>query len=270
MRKVTRAQMKENAKASLRGRWGLAIGVMLIYLVIVLILGRIASLPFDEELNLYAYYTMNGIQFEPDPAVMGGYEALSLIMAIVLSPIVVGTMLVYLRISRGQEARVRDMFSPISRFLKIAGLFLYVFIKIFLWSLLFIIPGIIAAYRYAMAFYIAADDPNVGIVEAVERSKAMMKGNKWRLFVFQLSFIGWVLLSPLTFGILWLWLFPYMETAHMNFYNSLILEQSAHINTDPGGTGGTYDTYDTNDTNGTNGTNSYTENDDPNDRGDNW
>ncbi|MBQ3378509.1 MAG: DUF975 family protein [Clostridia bacterium] len=229
MMKVTRAEMKRNAKASLKGRWGLAIGVTVLFTAIILILSWIVQMPFKEELDLYTYYMLNGIEFEPDPAVMSGYYILTIIMDIVISPIVIGVMVVFMRISRGQEARVGDMFTPISRFLKIAGLFLLVFIKTFLWTLLFIIPGIIAAYRYSMAFYIMAENPDIGIVEAIERSKVMMKGNKWRLFVLQLSFIGWMLLAPFTFGILLLWLLPYMETTFMNFYNALILEQSARI-----------------------------------------
>ena len=118
--KVTRAEMKRNAKASLKGRWGLAIGVTVLFTAIILILSWIVQMPFKEELDLYTYYMLNGIEFEPDPAVMSGYYILTIIMDIVISPIVIGVMVVFMRISRGQEARVGDMFTPISRFLKIA------------------------------------------------------------------------------------------------------------------------------------------------------
>ncbi|MBR2742012.1 MAG: DUF975 family protein [Clostridia bacterium] len=178
---------------------------------------------------------------------MYGYEGLGLIMNIVLSPIYVGVALVFLRISRGQESRAGDMFTPISRFPKIAGLFLYVFIKTFLWTLLLIIPGIIAAYRYSQSFIIMAENPDIGIVAAVERSKQLMKGNKWRLFVLHLSFIGWAILACLTFGILLLWLNPYYMTTVSNFYNALLLERGTglSLNNNGGGSqtqsGGFYD-----------------------------
>jgi uncharacterized membrane protein len=89
---------------------------------------------------------------------------------------------------------------------------------IILWSLLLVIPGIIAAYRYAMASYIMAQNPEIGALDAIERSKAMMNGNKLRLFCLQLSFIGWMLLSALTLGIGYIFLRPYMQAAYAAFY----------------------------------------------------
>lgn len=71
----------------------------------------------------------------------------------------------------------------------------------FLWSLLFIIPGIIKAYQYRLVPYILADNPEIGANEALELSKKLMEGNKWDAFVLDLSFIGWNLLSLLTIGI---------------------------------------------------------------------
>ena len=66
--------------------------------------------------------------------------------------------------------------------------------------MLFIIPGLIATYRYAMAPYIMAEHPEMGIMEAIEASKQMMDGNKWSLFCLDFSFIGWMILSVLTSG----------------------------------------------------------------------
>lgn len=92
---------------------------------------------------------------------------------------------------------------------------------VFLWSLLFIIPGIIAGYSYAMTDYILAENPEMTASEAIARSKEMMKGNRGRLFCLQLSFIGWALLSALTFGIGQLWLRPYEQTAIAAFYREV-------------------------------------------------
>ena len=93
---------------------------------------------------------------------------------------------------------------------------------ILLWSLLFIIPGIIAAYSYSMTGYILAENPNMPADEAIARSKQMMDGNRWRLFCLQISFIGWSILSSLlTFGIGDLWLTPYRQAASAVFYREI-------------------------------------------------
>lgn len=92
---------------------------------------------------------------------------------------------------------------------------------IFLWSLLFIIPGIVASYRYAMAPYLMAENPELGVLEAINLSKQMTFGHKGRLFFLHLSFIGWEFLAALTFGIGHLWLNPYKRAAEASFYLDL-------------------------------------------------
>lgn len=91
----------------------------------------------------------------------------------------------------------------------------------FLWSLLLIIPGIIKAFAYSQAMYIIAEEPNIGTREALRRSEEMMVGHKAEYFVLQLSFIGWGILSTFTFGILTLWLVPYMNATMANYYQEL-------------------------------------------------
>lgn len=92
---------------------------------------------------------------------------------------------------------------------------------VFLWSLLFIIPGIVAGYSYAMTRYILAEDPEMAPGEAIRRSREMMFGNRWRLFCLQFSFIGWDILSSLTLGIGNLWLNPYKQAATTAFYREI-------------------------------------------------
>ena len=94
-------------------------------------------------------------------------------------------------------------------------------IYILLWSLLFIIPGIIASYSYAMTEYILAENPELSASEAISRSKQMMDGNKWRLFCLQFSFIGWSILCAFTLGIGNLWLTPYKQAATAAFYREV-------------------------------------------------
>jgi len=88
----------------------------------------------------------------------------------------------------------------------------------FLWSLLFIIPGIIKYYAYSMTPFIIADEPDIDFMEAIKKSQELMRGHKFRLFKLQLSFIGWFLLGALAFGIGLFFVYPYYQLAHANFY----------------------------------------------------
>lgn len=105
-----------------------------------------------------------------------------------------------------------------------------VFIKVFLWMLLFIIPGIIASYRYAMVPYILAENPNLQANEVLDLSSKMMKGNKWRLFCLQLSFIGWGLLALLTLGIGFIFLTPWQVASQACFYKEISEDYGDYLN----------------------------------------
>lgn len=126
-----------------------------------------------------------------------------------------------LKLVDGEEARFEDLFSGFDIFGNAFVLNLLITLKVIAWSLLFVIPGIIAAYRYSMATYILAENPNMQATEAIERSKALMDGRKGDLFCLDLSFIGWALLAVLTAGIGNLWLMPYMTVSRAAFYRSL-------------------------------------------------
>lgn len=101
---------------------------------------------------------------------------------------------------------------------------------VFLWSLLFVIPGIVKSYAYAMAFYMKRDCVKAGVTKEaktyLEESSVMMKGHKWQLFCLDFSFLGWYLLGSLCFGIGTLFVVPYHEMARANFYEALKAEQT--------------------------------------------
>ena len=101
------------------------------------------------------------------------------------------------------------------------GTLLLVGIKLTLWTILFIIPGIIKTYEYAIIPYILADDPEISSKDAFKKAKQMMKGNKWRLFKLEFSFIGWLILCVLTLGIGTFFLIPYVNAAAAEFYVEL-------------------------------------------------
>ena len=117
--------------------------------------------------------------------------------------------------------KIETLFSRFSYFGNAISLRILMFVKTLLWTLLFVIPGIVAAYRYSMAPYIMAEHPDMSSLDAVEQSKQMMYGNKWRLFCLQFSFIGWVLLAGLTGGIGSVFLVPYIKASYTAFYLDL-------------------------------------------------
>lgn len=116
------------------------------------------------------------------------------------------------------QPKFEILFSRFQLFGRALYLRFLMFLKIFVWTLLFIVPGIVAAYRYALAPYLLAENPNLTAEEAIEKSKALMYGYKGRLFCLQFSFIGWYLLAALTGGVGWFFLAPYTKAADTAFY----------------------------------------------------
>jgi len=134
----------------------------------------------------------------------------------------IGMCVITLQISRLGKSGIESIFDGFRKGLGnniVAGILVQIFT--FLWALLFIIPGIVKSYSYAMTYYILADNPDMAPTDAITESRKMMDGNKWRLFCLDLSFIGWYLLSILTLGILALWISPYNMMARAEFYESL-------------------------------------------------
>ncbi len=171
----------------LSGNWGIAIVIMLLY---SLICGALSSFGA-------AYLIFSGV--------FG-----------------VGMSAVMLKLSRSGQTDVDTMFDGFRRGLVsniLAGLLVSIYT--FLWTLLFIIPGIIKAYAYSMTYYILADNPDMAASDAIKESCRIMDGKKWRLFCLDLSFIGWWILVILTFGILAFWVSPYTALARAEFYESV-------------------------------------------------
>ena len=127
----------------------------------------------------------------------------------------------FMRYSRGENARAGEVFASFRIYLPSMTTALLRDVFVFLWSLLFIIPGIVASYSYAMTGYILAEDPDLTASQAIQRSKELMQGNRWRLFCLQLSFIGWIILCLFTFGIGNLFLNPYQTAADAAFYREI-------------------------------------------------
>ena len=148
-----------------------------------------------------------------------------LVNLLVVVPISFGFSIAFLLFIRGQKDNViENMFGELKNYGRALGVPLLTTVFTFLWALLLIIPGIIKAYSYAMANFIAKDHPELGAYDCIKESMKVMDGHKWDLFLLDLSFIGWALLCILTLGIGFLWLQPYIMTSHAIFYKELKAE----------------------------------------------
>ncbi len=131
------------------------------------------------------------------------------------------TSLIALAFIKGQDVEIENMFDGFKNYTKATILALHQGVVIFLWTLLFIIPGIVMGYSYHMVFYILAENPGMSSKEAMEESKSLMEGHRFELFKLLFSFTGWAILSIFTLGILFFWLAPYMNIATAVFYTDL-------------------------------------------------
>ncbi len=182
--------------------------------------------------NLFSTQWMSALAASAIYAVIVGAvsTALPAIGALLLSgPFMFGLVRYFTKLARAEKPAIDNLFDGFKDFSQSFLLELMMNLFVFLWSLLFIIPGIIKAYAYSMAFYIKQDHPEYDWKECLDESQRMMDGHKGDLFLLHLSFIGWellcVLFAILTFGIgtiSVLWLSPYMQAAQANFYNELV------------------------------------------------
>lgn len=127
----------------------------------------------------------------------------------------------------GKELKVGALFSQFHQFGNGLCLALLTGIYTFLWTLLLVIPGLIAAYSYAMAPFIQTEHPEYSAGESIRLSKEMMRGHKWELFCLDISFFGWSLLCVFTLGIGNLFLSAYTSASHAAFYRDLSVEAPA-------------------------------------------
>lgn len=224
------ADYRERARASLSGNWGMAVLICFVGALlggIQTVVPVSASYQYGEGMSLQIFgLNMNLDQLPVEMLSMltfmlGVISIYSLAQFVIGGAVELGMCAYFSKRALGENADIKDEFSYFQYFGKALGLRIVTSIFIFLWTLLLIVPGIIASYRYAMATYILAEHPEMGIMEAIEASKQMMDGNKWALFCLDFSFIGWALLSACTLGIGDLFLNPYTRMATAHFYLNL-------------------------------------------------
>ncbi len=148
--------------------------------------------------------------------------ALTFVASLFISTLSVGLISYLLKIVRGESYSYHDLFKYVSEVLPIVAISLLMSLFTLLWGLLFIVPGIIAALSYSMVYYLYIDKPGKQPMEYLSMSKKLMNGYKFDYFVFILSFIGWMLLGAITFGIAYIYVIPYISTSEVLYYNELI------------------------------------------------
>ena len=157
---------------------------------------------------------------------IAGMSIVSLVIGLILdtfvgSPILIGSCNYYIK-NTNSNPSFGSAFAPFKvRYGRNIWTMFIMGIKLSLWSLLFVVPGIIKAFEYSIIPYILADDAEISTKDAFKKARAMMKGNKWRLFKLGFSFIGWLLLCVATLGIGTFFLTPYTEAATAEFYAEL-------------------------------------------------
>jgi len=187
---MTRAELKSTAKEQIKGNIG---KIFIMILIIVAISFACTFIPF-----------------------IGGIASFIITPAFTLS-----LTMIFLKLSKSEEIAVGNLFDGFNKTGRALWMNILISIYTFLWSLLFIIPGIVKSFAYSMSYYVLADNPELTANEAISKSKNLMNGHKGDLFVLYFSFFWWYLLVGLTFGIAAIYVSPYMNATVANFYNSI-------------------------------------------------
>ena len=191
----TRAEIKQQAKEQLKGNvWML---LLCAFVMVVIATGATmigAFIPF-----------------------VGSLAATFLVVA----PLSYGLYVVYLNVTYGERPQVGKLFEGFQNFGPVVLLYFLIWLFTMLWTLLFVIPGIIKTLSYSMAYYVLAENPQMSANEALNESKAIMDGHKMDLFVLYLSSIPWMLLGSITLGIAYIYVMPYMQLTITNFYHKI-------------------------------------------------
>jgi uncharacterized membrane protein len=187
---IVNKEIMASARAQLKGKWGSAVLVSVIYLVMIGIPGALPKI--------------------------GG-----IINFILGGPIAFGLAYYFLTFTREKNPALEDLFKGFYNFSKTFIAYLLIVIFTLLRLLLLIVPGIIAAISYSMTFYIMVDNPEMSAREAIHKSKELMQGNKYRFSCLLGRFTGWFILCILTAGIGFLWFIPYVALSAAKFYESI-------------------------------------------------
>ena len=236
---MDRKQLKAQSKNLIRTAQPKPVVTAIIYLLIISVLGFLSyKLVGGSSFELQSVYEQFGIgydvgfgtgaydSFDPDQFAYAieqalptpGAALLNLAVGIVSLVIGAGFTIYCLRTVRGMETSYWNLFDAFGMFFRVIWLYILEGIFVFLWSLLFIVPGIIAMYRYRMALYLLLEHPEMSALQCISESKRLMVGHKGELFWMDLSFIGWQIVGSLCLGIGTFWVNAYREATIAEYY----------------------------------------------------
>ena len=199
---MNRVEIKNFAKEKLSGNLGSIWKILIIALGISLAAGVVF-----------------GILFSKMDA-----DFLDSLLGILMMPLGIGTTAFFVSLIENENFEAKDLFKYYHDFVKVIGVTILMGLIVMLGYICFIIPGIILTLSYSLVPIILIKKPELGIVETLKYSREKMQGHKLDAFVLGLSFIGWAILGTLTFGILYIWLYPYMQLTFTKFYLNILGE----------------------------------------------
>ena len=192
---MNRAEIKSMSKAQIKGK----IGILFVITLLVAVISFLGT------------FILNFIP------IIGSLAATIFISA----PLSLSIIMIYIGVTNNKTPAIKDVFAGFNNLWGAFKVQFLVALFTALWSLLLVITGIIKAISYSMSIYVLAENKGMSALEAIRKSKEMMHGHKMDYFVLGLSFIGWLLLVSITFGIAAIWVTPYMSTTIANFYKKI-------------------------------------------------
>lgn len=224
---IDRAMLKDGAKSAMRESGTNPYITAAVYILIVYVLGllqsKLTGVTVDYDTMIRALETGNydyllyAVQQQMPGPVPGGIGTLLSIMSTMVG---IGFTIFTLLVSRRQPNTIGNLFDGFGNFFRFIWLLILIWLFTFLWSLLFVFPGLIAAYRYRQAIYLLIDNPDMRAIDCIRKSKEMMKGHKAELFVLDLSFLGWFILTLIPF--VSIYVSPYTQTTYAAYYDTLL------------------------------------------------
>lgn len=224
---------RQSAREKLKGNWFVAVVAAFLAMMLGGVNGSSFSITFDlpvsdEEINpeniqsVAATIQEGGIgAIVPILIGLGAILALSLIVSLIIgSAVSIGYAKFNLDLVDGYKPEIGSLFQHFRQVATAIWARLLMFFRVFIGMCFFIVPGIIAAYKYAMIYFVMAEHPEFTAKEALSESARIMKGNKWRYFCLWVSFIGWDMLAVLTFGLGLYFVVPYQQAASATFYRN--------------------------------------------------
>lgn len=256
----SRYEAKMRAKASMRGAYPHPMLVTLVYILMTVVLMYVVIFLCVGSLfaQMAAYIAMGYdsmdvmMRLHPMLAMPGLFLGLTILLSLYMSVVGFGYTSYSLRLARNEQPGYRNLLDGFAMMGRVLLLYILQMVFLFLWALLGMVPMflvlilsivtqssvlavlapllywvafllvVVMSYRYRLGAYFLLDHPNMGALEAITASKNAMRGWKWTLFVVDLSFLGWQILSSFTFGILGLWVQPYMMATVANFYDFVV------------------------------------------------